>query len=90
MQEFNMNFNVPDLSWNMLDFQTRSTFSFAARARRLPCSCRLSAWLVRLSWILFLVESPTFVLISVLNVCLRCLALLPVKVEMVLVSCPTR
>ena len=38
MHAFNMNLSVPDLSWNMLDFQTRSTFSLAARARRLPCN----------------------------------------------------
>ena len=68
MHAFNMNLSVPDLSWNMLDFQTRSTFYLAARARRLPCNCRLSAWLVRFSWIFLLVESLIFVLISVLNV----------------------
>ena len=55
MDVFNVNLSVPDLSWNMLDFKIRSTFSFTARARRLPCNCKLSAWVVRLSWILMIV-----------------------------------
>ena len=38
MAAFNMNLRVPDLSWNMLDFHTRSTFSLAARVSRLTCS----------------------------------------------------
>ena len=84
MHALSMNLSVPDLSWNMLDFHTKSTFSFAARANILPCNCRFSAWLVRFSWNVRLVVSLTFVLISVLKVFVRCFALLPVKVGMVL------
>ena len=36
--------------------------------KNIPCNCKLSAWVVRLSWILVLVESLTFVLMSVLKV----------------------
>ena len=51
MPAFNMNFKVPDFSWNIVDFQIRSSFSWLARVRREPWTLRLSTWFFSFPWI---------------------------------------
>ena len=73
IQAFSINLRVPDLSWNIEDFQTRCSFSWLANVRRFPCTWRFLAWFLSFSCTPALVAFLTLVRMSTLNLLVNCL-----------------